>query len=73
MAHDDDTTEADTPARRLLAALELTDLTEKMFVQRLRREGATEEEARARLVAWRAEPGTHVDERWFVARTPRLP
>ncbi len=68
MAHDDDTAEADAPARRLLAALELTDLTEQMFVQRLRREGATEEEARTRLLLWRAEPGTHVDERWFVGR-----
>jgi len=52
MAPEDDA-EVETPAARLLAALELTDLTERMLVQRLRREGATEAEAHAPLLAWR--------------------
>jgi hypothetical protein len=73
VALEDETTEADTPARRVRAALELTDLTERMFVQRLLRGGATEDEARARLLAWRSEPGTHADDPWFVVRTLEPP
>lgn len=65
---DDGLTDEETPADRVRAALELTDLAEQMFVQRLLREGATAEEAQQRLQAWRAEPGTHAGDPWFAVR-----
>jgi len=58
----------ESPAHRLLAAIELSELAEQMLLHRLRREGASEDEVCARLEAWRSGAGPHAGDPWFAPR-----